>query len=226
MANDDEDDLLQRAQQGDQRMLAALLERHGPAVRARMRGTIPARWQAIVDLDDVLQQTYTDAFLNIGSFTSRGEGALTAWLHAIARNNLFDVIKMLEADKRGGDRIAVARPGPDASYDDMFDLLAASITSPSGGAARDEARSALRSAVEGLPQLYRSVVELYDLQGIAIDDVAARLGRSKGAAWMLRARAHRLLADRLGGASRFLSARYDEPVAGDDREGGRRGHER
>jgi DNA-directed RNA polymerase specialized sigma24 family protein len=49
------------------------------------------------------------------------------------------------------------------------------------------------------------VIELYDLQERHIEEVAQSLGRSVGATYMLRTRAHRALAEALGSPSMFLS---------------------
>ena len=71
--------------------------------------------------------------------------------------------------------------------------------------ARGEARSALERGLDALPAPYRRVIEMYDLQARPIDDVASELGRSPGAVYMLRARAHDRLKEQLGTASRYLS---------------------
>ena len=95
------DDLLSRAARGDRDILKTLLKEHGPAVRQRLVGKIPGRWQSVLSLDDVMQQTYTDAFLNMGCVVLQGGGSFTAWLSTIAQRNLIDALRMLEADKRG-----------------------------------------------------------------------------------------------------------------------------
>jgi DNA-directed RNA polymerase specialized sigma24 family protein len=46
---------------------------------------------------------------------------------------------------------------------------------------------------------------MWDLEGHSVEEVAASLGRSPGAVYMLRARAHRQLAEIMGAPSRFLS---------------------
>jgi RNA polymerase sigma-70 factor (subfamily 1) len=203
----DDADTIDRAILGDQDALTDLLERHGHDVRARVAGGLPQRWQSLLSLDDVMQQAYTDAFLSIKSFRSRGEGSFTAWLTTLAKNNLLDAIKMLEAEKRGGGRRPVdIAAGSDHSFVALFEWLGGVSSTPSRHAAQLEARQALARSIEQLPEAYRQVVQMYDLNGEDIEAVAAALGRSAGAVYMLRARAHRMLAEMLGTASRFLSA--------------------
>src|SRR5436190_709453 len=92
-------DLLPRAVAGDREALAALLERHGPAVRVRLRNAIPVRWQSVLSIDDVLQQTYADAFLDIERFDPAGSATFATWLKTLANRNLIDAIRALEAEK-------------------------------------------------------------------------------------------------------------------------------
>jgi DNA-directed RNA polymerase specialized sigma24 family protein len=63
----------------------------------------------------------------------------------------------------------------------------------------------LTGAIGKLPDVYRQVVEMYDLKGHSADEVATALGRTQGAMFMVRKRAHRLLAELMGAPSRFLS---------------------
>ena len=86
----------------------------------------------------------------------------------------------------------------------LYEILTGTQTTPSGAAARAEGAARLKRAIGQLPEPYRRVVELFDLEERPMDEVAAALGRSPGAGYMLRARAHRHLADLLGTASGFL----------------------
>ncbi len=199
-----QDDLLTKAVAGDRQALVDLLEAHGPKVRSTLNASFPRKWQSLLSVDDVLQQAYTDAFRAITNLEPRGTGAFVAWLTTLAKRNLVDAIRGLEADKRGGGR-RVAQPNSDESFVALYEFVAASITSPSGQAARSEGRVHLEKAIESLPDDYKQIVKMYDLEGRPMDEVAGILDRSPGAAYMLRARAHRKLAELLGGASAFLS---------------------
>lgn len=204
MARTDQE-LLDQARAGAQEAVAELLERHGPPVRAGLRGAIPARWQSLLSEDDVMQQTYADAVLGLEGFEPRGDGAFRGWLAALARHNLLDAIKWLEADKRGGrDRRRLEQPD-EQSYAALWEHLAVTSATPSRSAARGEARGVLAAALEKLPPLYRRVIELYDLRGAPAEEVAAELNRSKGAVFMLRSRAHERLAGLLGPQSAFFT---------------------
>jgi RNA polymerase sigma-70 factor, ECF subfamily len=199
-----EEDLLVRARTGDGEALTVLLERFGPEARRRITGRIPRRWRSVLSEDDVMQQTYVDAFRGIGRFAPQGAGSFLAWLTAVAKRNLLDALKMLEARKRdGGRRLGSALH--DDSRVDLFELLGGTTSAPSRKAARQEAVSVMKRAIESLPDAYRQVVEMYDLEQCPVAEVSEALRRSPGAVYMLRARAHRLLTEFMGTASHYLS---------------------
>ena len=153
-----------------------------------------------------MQQACTDAFLHFDSFVSRDEGSFHAWLATIAERNLVSALRMLEAEKRGGARRKIELRSPDDSLLALYELLGAVTSTPSRRAAREEGRAAVRLALETLPAAYWQVVESYDLRGEPIEEVARALKRSPGAIYMMRARAHRQLAEALGSASGYLSS--------------------
>lgn len=207
---DDEEQLLGRARQGDEEALAELLRQQAPRLRRSLAGRIPVRWQGLLSEEDVLQETYADAFLEIGRFVPTGPGALGAWLARMAQNNLADALRYLGAQRRGGG----ATPGDghagagtaEASAEALLaSLTARSRSSPSRHAERGEAARLLDAALTRLPADHERVVRLYDLEGRAIEEVAGALGRSPGAAYLLRHRAlsrlQRWLAPELGGES-------------------------
>ncbi|NLG42472.1 MAG: sigma-70 family RNA polymerase sigma factor [Phycisphaerae bacterium] len=200
-----EAELVKQAVMGNTRALTALLERVGPEVRRRIAPTIPSRWRPMVSLEDLMQETYIDAFLDVHTFHMRGDNSFSAWLMTIARRNLVDAVRMLEADKRGqGARQLDAGPNAE-DLTALEERLALTRTTPSRHVARSENRRLLERALEQLPETYRTVISLYDLQGKSVKEVAAVLQRSPGAVFMLRSRAHRLLSANLGTASLYLS---------------------
>ncbi len=204
-APDTFDALLARAAAGDEDALADLLRRAEPALRRAVSADLPRRWQHLLTPEDVLQQTWVDAFCAIAEFAGRDQRAWQAWLTRIAKRNLLDAARMLDAEKRGGRRPPASLDRDSASHT-LFARLAR-WTTPSMTLSRGEAADTLRSALADLPDDYRLVVEQYDLLGRPMADIAARLHRSEGAAFMLRARALRVLRQRLGGTSGFFPTR-------------------
>lgn len=200
-----EKELLIDARAGNESALGRLLESHATAIRQSIAGRIPAHFRPVLSEDDVLQQTFADAFRDIDRFEDRGEGAFSAWLSSLARCNLQDALKMLQAQKRGGNRRRVQPQSDDLSDEFLLEVLCRTDTTPSRHAARDEARTILKARLAELPEDYRTVVEDYDLFGKTIEEVSERMNRSPGAVYMLRARAHDRLRRLMGDTSNFFT---------------------
>lgn len=201
-----DEQLLRRAIAGDRDALADLLEQAAPTARQALRGAIPRRWQSLLSVDDVMQQTYTDAFLAIGTFMPRGDGAFAGWLATLAKRNLLDAIRSLEAQKRGGDARQCKPGGSQESLLALYDWLTGTGSTPSRHAAQGEALAALDRSIQLLPKAYRDVIRLYDLEGRPIEEVSQALERSPGATYMLRSRAHDQLREIMGSSGKYFSA--------------------
>lgn len=93
----------------------------------------------------------------------------------------------------------------DNATEEFLADLGVSSTTPSRVASRDERVSKLNTLLDTLPDDYRAVVQLYDLEGLPIDDVAGRMNRSAGAVHMLRARAHDRLRMIMGAESQWFT---------------------
>jgi RNA polymerase sigma-70 factor (ECF subfamily) len=201
----DEGALLSKAMSGDRTALAALLESVGPRVRARIEQKITGHLRSCLDADDVMQVTYLEAVLRLNRFKTGGVDGFLAWLSRLAETNFIDAIRALEAAKRPGPSRRVTAVNQQESMAAFVEALGATSTTPSRFAARGEGVRYLEAALQNLPPDYEKVVRMYDLDGKGIAEVAAALGRSEGAAWMLRARAHDRLREAMGPANRFFS---------------------
>jgi RNA polymerase sigma factor (sigma-70 family) len=191
-----EDELLTRAMGGDTEALAELLCRHAPEIRQRIEGRIGRRWQSSLSADDVMQETYIDATRDVVRFAPAGDRSFGKWLEQIAHRNLLDGIRGLRADRRGGDRRRLEHPD-DKSYIDILYQITATITSPSGQVARQEHIQQVKNAIANLPEPYRRMIELYDLEGRPIEEVSALTGMRAGTIHMRRMRAYRLLREEI-----------------------------
>lgn len=188
--------LTSRAHDGDESALAILLEKYGPAARAKLH--IPPKWSAVLTADDVMQQAYLEAFLHIDQFEPRGDGAFGAWLSTIATNVLRDAIAWLSAQKRGGGRTALTRRTGGESAVALIETLGVDEGSASQQVRLKESIERLHQGIAELPPHYRAVIREYDLMQRPAEQVAAELGGSVGAMYMLRRRAMYKLRDLLG----------------------------
>ncbi len=193
-----DNDLVSAAATGDRHALAELLTRHAPAVRAELR--IAARFQHCLEVDDILQVTFFDAFADIASYGGDG-AAFGRWLGRIAQRNLVDAYRLLGGKKR---LPQTARQNPPQTTDLKSWLEAIAIgtdTTPTRYAVRNENRDLLRAALNKLPADYARVIEAHDLDERPIGDVAQMMGRTVGAVYLLRLRAIDRLRSLLGPAA-------------------------
>lgn len=198
------DAMLTRAMSGDRESLVRLLEEFGGVVRSRIAPKVKGAFQSSFDPDDVMQVTYLEAVTRFSRFEGGGASGFLAWLTRLAENNLRDAIRALEAAKRPNPHKRVQQNRDESSLG-LIELLGATYSTPSRVAATTEAKSFLDRALAKLPGDYEKVIRLYDLMGRSIAEVSQELGRSEGAVYMLRARAHDRLRELIGTESMFFT---------------------
>lgn len=204
MSGSDEE-LLERAVAGDADAMSRLLAQYGGDVRASVTGAIGQQWRSVLDEDDVMQVTYVEAFLQIKGFKPNGIPSFKAWLKRIAEHNLQDAIKGLGRDKRPDPRKRVRAPVGEESVLALYDVVGGDSLTPSRAAGRKERVSVLEACIRRLPPDYQKVIQLYEIEGKSVEEVAAALGRSAGAIFMLRSRAIERLRALLPSVSHLLS---------------------
>src|SRR2546422_10809665 len=78
----EEQDLVFGAIRGEPLALDRLLLLHYPALAARVEKRIPRRLRALLAPEDIVQETFAEAFRTIGGVPPPGEDALPSWLLA------------------------------------------------------------------------------------------------------------------------------------------------
>lgn len=187
-AADDRSTAIERAVLGDAEVLEQLLHEAAPEIRNRVR--IDPVWNRSLDVEDVLQVTWLEAFLRIGALEQRTWPGFLAWLRRIAENNLVDAVRALERGKRPDPRERHTH-GPDGqSARTLLMSIAGEGVTVGSQAALAEELERMRAAIARLPRSYRTVIEEMDLAEVPVAEMAERLGKSTGAVHMLRSRAH------------------------------------
>jgi RNA polymerase sigma-70 factor (ECF subfamily) len=200
-----DDDLVARAIEGDQAALESLLiSYHGPLLTHITR-LIPAKVRAYVCPDDVLQQTYLNAFRSIGRFESRGGGAFYGWLRIIAERQLMDACRKRDREHLS-EKPAHSPPGvgDNSSLRGLLSLVAGDEPVPGQQAMLDEMQAEFQVALARMPENYRQVLILRYLNDLPLEEVAQKLGISEGAVRGLCHRARQHLRDELMRLSRFV----------------------
>lgn len=206
-ASDPCEALLARAIKGDRGALIDLLEQCAPMLRGRLEGKIPPTLRVAVETDDVMQVTYIEVVGRISQFKTGGMSGFRAWVSRVAENNLLDAIRAAQAAKRPDPAKRAHTPrNADDSAATLIEVLAGdSKATPSRFVARGEAVMAMERMLATLPTDYARVIRLYDLAGRPVEEVAKEMGRSTGAVFMLRARAHDRLRDAMGDEGKYFS---------------------
>ena len=121
---------------------------------------------------DFTQETFVRAFDRLASF--RGESALGTWLHAIGVSVALNGLRKVKRWR--------AREAP------LDDALTVSTTTRS---AEPDLKVRLKAAVDALPEGYRTVFVMHDVEGYTHEEIAQTLGIQPGTskAQLFRARA-------------------------------------
>ncbi len=203
MMADNYDFMVRQAVEGDNNALTALLAKCGPAVRTRLK--ISRAFRSSVDADDVMQVSYLEVFLRVKELRARDFDRFTAWVGRIAENNLRDAIRELERAKRPSPHRRVAPSKPEESVSMLLEQIGMTSAGGSRQASGRESNVLLDQAVRRLPESYQNVIRLHYYGALDVPDIADKLNKSRGAIYMLIARAQEQLREALGNTSNFFS---------------------
>ncbi len=162
------------------------------------------------EAEDALQEGYLSAYLKLGSW--RRAAPLSNWLARIVANEALMRLRRRRPEV-GLERLEAEGAAIDAPLPDVED--------PERAAATRQLRGLLEAAVDALPQEFRSVFVLREIEGLSLRETAAALGIPEATVKTRDFRARRLLKDILGErlaagfaeAFPFLGARCDRLVA-------------
>jgi RNA polymerase sigma-70 factor (ECF subfamily) len=145
--------------------------------------------QGKVDLSGVVQQTLLEAHQAWEQLRQWNQAQQAAWLRRALAHNLMDEVRKLGTAARDVARELSLEASLEASSSRLEAWLVADQSSPPEQAMRNEQLLHLAEALARLPDDQRRAVELHHLKGRPLEEVAAALGRSKGAVGTLIFRA-------------------------------------
>ncbi|HVJ87776.1 MAG TPA: sigma-70 family RNA polymerase sigma factor [Caulifigura sp.] len=188
--------LLVKARAGDTAARDELFARCRSYINLVARTQVESWMRTKVDASDLVQQTMLEAYRGFPQFDGGTEGEWLAWLRKILSHNTQDFIRRMRTEKRGGAKEIPLQGGNDS--EGLFHDPASPEESPSQMLTGREREIALAQAIERLPDDYREVILLRNLQRLPFDDVAERMGRTRGAVQMLWSRAIQKLTEEMG----------------------------
>ena len=152
--------LIEAARGGDEKALVALLAAAQPDVRR-----YAARNCRVADIDDAVQETLLLLYRRVG--TLRAVTSFSAWIFAVAKRACLRLLRM--------------GSGIDDARADEMDARLVHLRP-------EDIRIDLSRAIQSLPEHYREVILLRDIEEFSIDEIAAVLGQTRES---VKARIHR-----------------------------------
>ncbi len=168
VSRNEEVDLVIRIRAGDQNACSRLVRLFGP----RMMAVAHRFMQCEEDCNDALQDAFISAFKALGDFEANSR--LSTWLYRITVNSCLMKLRRGSFHR-------------ESSSDELFPALSdsgygahrlADIDNPASELEAEETRTAVRQAIEQLPEAYRAVLLLRDIEGMDTAATAARLETS------------------------------------------------
>ena len=167
---------------------------------------IPARFQATIAPEDILQGVWVAAYRALPRFDPKGPQALERWLTTIADHAIIDALRTARRCKRGGDRWIMGNVHARlSSLSDLFGHVLSPERTPSRVLHAVEAEHAVLIAIQRLKGARRRAIELHYIEGLSRREVALQLGRSPAAVDSLLSQGRRQLGEFLGDAAKYFS---------------------
>ena len=186
--------LVERCRTGDLNAFDVLVERHQSRIFNVCYWMLGNRDEAA----DASQDAFVRAFRSLANF--RGDSAFGTWLHRIAINATIDAtarrkrapLPYADLKLSGEDGAERDDPEPDGSTQPNLD--------PAHLAVREERRAAVRNALAALPEHYRVVLVLFDIEGCSYEEIGQTLDLPLGTVKSRISRARLSLRERLQSA--------------------------
>ena len=175
---------------GDLALVARVLQRDAAAARhlltANNQRLFRAAWSILgnrAEAEETVQDGYMKAFAAMPGF--KGEAALSTWLTRIVINEALD------RARRAKRRTAMLEARGVAVMDDYREALMQGSDghrSPEQAMMRRELAKLMESAIRALPETFRPVFVMREVEGLSVADTAAALGITEQT---VRTRLHR-----------------------------------
>jgi RNA polymerase sigma-70 factor, ECF subfamily len=198
--------VVSRVRGGETALYEILVRRHNQ----RLYRTIRAILRDDRNVEDVMQQAYIDAYLHLDQF--RGDARFSTWLTRIAVNR---AIRNGRGDRRGLELVV-------SDQEQAIDRIPARNIDPEHAMYGHELKVVLESLIEQLPEPFRLVFVMREVEGLSTAETAASLQINEDTVKTRLHRAKRLLQNQLDrqlgpAASQvyaFHLSRCDRVVAG------------
>ena len=159
--------LVERARNRDAAAVRHIMQRHNRRLYRVARSVLDDDAEA----EDVVQEAYARAFTHLDGF--RGEAQLSTWLTRIALNEALGRLRRRRL-MVGLNQIDTINDQGEARV--IYLPSVHQDSNPETAAARAEVRRLLERAVDELPDTFRMVFVLRDIEEMSIEETASQLG--------------------------------------------------
>jgi RNA polymerase sigma-70 factor, ECF subfamily len=172
--------LLDRAQVGDVEAFESLVERH----KDRLFGLALRMTRSEADAAEVVQDTFLAAYQNLKRF--RGEAAFGSWVHRIAANNALMRLRHQRVVEAATEELLAPEFTERGSLAEVPEVDWSRRADEK--VLDEELGRAIRQGTDALPEGYREVFLLKDVEGVPDEEIAEMMGISVPA---VKSRLHR-----------------------------------
>jgi len=130
------------------------------------------------DAADVTQEVFVKVFRNISGF--QGEASLRTWIYRIALHEASNQRRWWSRHKKQELTIDAPLENDEGETFCLADALATSDASPYDCAARAEMKERIEAALRTLPEAFRTVVVLREIEGFGYEEIAEILDVNLG----------------------------------------------
>ena len=130
------------------------------------------------DAADVTQEVFVKVFRNISGF--HGEASLRTWIYRIALHEASNQRRWWGRHKRQELTIDAPFDNDEGETFCLADALATRDASPFDCAARSEVRARVEAALRTIPEVFREVVILREIEGFGYEEIAEILNVNIG----------------------------------------------
>jgi RNA polymerase sigma-70 factor, ECF subfamily len=198
-------ELLNLARDGDPAAFRILIRRHDRYLYRIARSVLLDDHEA----EDVVQETYVLAFTRLSDF--RGDASLSTWLTRIAFNK---ALQQRRRRRRTVDLDVIDTARDHANMQTGRSPMIAPDKDPERTTAQHQIRRSLERAIDDLPEAFRTVFVMRDIEEVTTEEAATLLGIRQQTVKTRLHRARRMLRAALGehiGAALKDAFPFDRP---------------
>ena len=169
-----EHDLVAELKAGSEAAFALLIAQYSHPVYSLMARSL----RDSADAADVTQEVFVKVFRNISGF--HGDSSLRTWIYRIALHEASNQRRWWNRHKKQELTIDAPLENDEGETFCLADALASTSASPYDCAARTELEHRITSALQTLPEAFREVVVLREIEGFGYEEIAEILGVNIG----------------------------------------------